>query len=988
MAKYFFVWVLVFFNLSVYSQSIKINELMSSNSNVIQDPDFNNYSDWIELYNTSDSTVNLKNFYISDNANKPTKFKIESDCYIEANSYLLIWADDQNTGIHTNFKLSGDGEFIGLYNKNKELIDGFDFPAISSNKSYGRETDGAANFITFDISTPGTSNSNPVLQQLPAPEFSLESGFYTGLQRITLTCTDSLASIFYTTDGNDPNIFGTKYSTPLTLSKTKVVKCISTRKNYIASPTATSTYFINENIDLPVVSLSTNIDNFWSDTSGIYVIGTNGVIGYCSEIPCNWNQDWERPITIELFEKNKTRAFCEDAGVKIFGNCSRLYSPKSLAFFFRPTYGNSKLNYQLFPDNQLFEYNNFILRNSGEDLINTMIKDGFIATIARQNTDIGCQAFRPTIVFFDGQYWGIHNLREKLNEHYIEEHYGIEEENLDLIENYTTANYGDLTNYNELISFVETNDLSLNNNYDYLESNIDIDEYIDYMIFEVYCGNSDWPYNNVKVWRAKDKSTKWRWLMYDMDYSFGARDNCAYNVNTLSIATGKVISGFINPDYSTVLFSNILKNEGFKNKFIQRFASRINNTFDSGYLINVIDSLQGLIANQMPRHKTVWSDLQVLLADWEGHIQIMRDFATYRPNYMRDFIKEEFNINGIYSLSINTNHSEMGTVLVQGVQSKDSVDQILFDNIPVTISAVPKRGYKFVKWRGASSSHSKTITLTLTDNDTLTAVFATIDGTETNIAINEINFNSSSSFDSGDWVELYNLGTDEVNLSGWRLTNLQNDEFSFPPNSIISGKSYLVICQDTSKFISVFNRTHKVIGNFLFELDNIEDKIVIYNNINDPMDEVHYNFNDGWDSPPEPGVTLSLINPAEDNSIADNWGFSTNNGTPGFINENFSFVDIEVKPTSFEVFQNYPNPFNPNTTIKFSIPLEGNVTLKIYNLLGQLVLENELGYKDSGMYAVNVNMSGFTSGIYIYCVSLKDLNNHTTIKTNKMVLLK
>ena len=131
-----------------------------------------------------------------------------------------------------------------------------------------------------------------------------------------------------------------------------------------------------------------------------------------------------------------------------------------------------------------------------------------------------------------------------------------------------------------------------------------------------------------------------------------------------------------------------------------------------------------------------------------------------------------------------------------------------------------------------------------------------------------------------------------------------------------------------------------------------------------------------------------MINPAEDNSIADNWGFSSNNGTPGFINENFSFVDIEVKPTSFEVFQNYPNPFNPNTTIRFSIPLEGNVTLKIYNLLGQLVLENELGYKDSGMYAVNVNMSGFTSGIYIYCVSLKDLNNHTTIKTNKMVLLK
>ena len=206
------------------------------------------------------------------------------------------------------------------------------------------------------------------------------------------------------------------------------------KDGYAPSITTTGTYFINEQIDLPVFSIATDPANFFSDTAGIYVAGTNGIPGNCSNQPRNWNQDWERPIHIEFYEKDKSLAFNVNAGVQIYGGCSRLYPMKSLGFNFRSEYGTDKLQYRLFDDMQVNEFNNIILRSSGQDWWRTMFRDAMVQTLLEQGMKLDIQNYRPTVLFINGDYWGIHNIREKLNEHYVYYHYGVNKDNIDLVE--------------------------------------------------------------------------------------------------------------------------------------------------------------------------------------------------------------------------------------------------------------------------------------------------------------------------------------------------------------------------------------------------------------------------------------------------------------------------------------------------------------------------------------------------------------------------
>ena len=380
-------------------------------------------------------------------------------------------------------------------------------------------------------------------------------------------------------------------------------------------------------------SIVTDPANFFSDTSGIYVAGTNGIIGYCSTTPKNWNQDWERPVHIDFFENDKSLAFEVNAGVQIYGGCSRLYPMKSLALYFRGEYGNDKLQYRLFDDIQVNEFNNFILRSSGQDWWRTMFRDAMAQTLIEQGMNLDYQDYRPSVLFINGEYWGIHNLREKLNEHYVYYHHGVNKDNIDLIEisKGIFANNGDLTAYNDMINFLSTNNMALPANYDYIKSITEIDEYIDYQVAEIYSANGDWPGSNVKLWRERTPSAKWRWMIYDLDFTFGGNAQGLYNTNTLAQATAVNGPSWPNPPWSTLMFRKLLENSEFKEEFIQRFAAHLNTTFEKDHIIAVIDSLSQIIASEIPRHKERWPQSISYGTSWQGNIQIMKDFAADRP---------------------------------------------------------------------------------------------------------------------------------------------------------------------------------------------------------------------------------------------------------------------------------------------------------------------------------------------------------------------
>ncbi|MFH0733790.1 MAG: CotH kinase family protein [bacterium] len=979
----------------LYSQVVKINEFMASNSTTIQDPDYNSYGDWIELYNSSTNEFNLKDCYITDDKTNNQKYKFTDDLIIPANGYILIWADDYNTGAHVNFKLSASGEYIGLYDPSLNIIDSLTFSVQQPNISCGRFPDAANDFYLFNPSSPLSTNlESSIFNRLPDPIFSLESGFYTGMPVLQLSCSVEGAKVYYTVDGNIPNVNSTVFQNDLHLASTLVVKAVAIKEGFIKSKVITNTYFINETSDLPIFSISTNPDNFFSDTSGIYVIGTNGITALCSTGPRNWNQDWERPITIEFFEQNKERVFNVETGVKIYGGCTRLYPQKSLAFYFRDEYGYGKLNYRLFPDLKITEYNNFTLRSSGQDWWRTMFRDAFVHTLIRQNTNVDAQAYRPTVMFLNGDYWGIHNLREKLNEHYIEEHFQVAEDNLDLIE-YSkgiTANNGDKVAYDNMIAYFTNNNLADEAKYNYINSIVDLDEFIDYQICQIYGANADWPGSNTKLWHARDNSVKWRFMIYDMDFTFGGNGNGQFDSNTLLLATDSISTTYPSPTWATLMLRKLLKNTNFRNEFIQRFAARINTTFEPSYVISVIDSIKAMIENEMPKHKLRWPQSASYTTGWDNNVEIMRDFSVKRPDFMRQFLMEYFNITGTYNLTFNINNAQWGNIFVQNINIKDNYVQTLFKNIPVKIKAVSMPGYRFVKWEGASNSTDKEITLSLANSNNISAIFEVDQLLNQNIVINEINYKSYNLFDTGDWVELYNPLETDVDLSGWFITDLSDNTFLIPDGTKINKKEYFVVCQDTVKFKGLYNNFNKFTGSFVFGLGSDEEKLTLSNNLNQTVDEVHYNINDNWQLVSVfAGKTLSLKNPQFDNSLPINWTLSNGYGTPGYLNDTYTKIESgnDIILTDFYLYQNYPNPFNPTTTIRYNLPASGNVKLEIFNTLGQRIISNQFGMQSPGIHEHQINMNNFSSGMYVYSITINDLiNNRINSKFNKMILIK
>ena len=632
----------------------------------------------------------------------------------------------QGQFLHTNFKIKSSGEYLSLSNSNGILLDHVDEKEIPTDISWGRQPDGSENWFMFEEATPGLSNTSPGLGNVSeSPLFSKIGGFYTTIFNLELSTESQTSSIYYSTDGSEPSLMSEKYSTPILIDRTMVIRAKTIDNGILPSKTITNTYFINENTSLAVISLSTTPENLWDDEIGIYVEGTNGIPGYCSSTPKNWNQDWERPATIEFFEPDKTPGFKIDCGIKIGGACTRLYDQKTLAVYTRSEYGDKEIEYQIFPDKSLEKYNNINIRNGGQDWYRALIRDGLMQNIVKNRMDIDWQGYRPIIMFINGEYWGIHGLREKHNEHYIAENHDIDPDAIDILKSNASVTQGSATHYENMINFIENNDLATKENYEYVKTQMEIDEYINYQIAEIYFANIDWPGGNIKFWRPQTPDGKWRWILFDLDLGFGAHGYGQYSSNTLANVTGSGISYYANPSWSTFLFRNLLKNDDFKNEFIQRYCMHIGTTFSIDRVTGLIDSLESLIIDEIPRHVTRWSkSTNYSSKNWWEHIDIMKNFAILRPRSARSHLQNKFNINSASTITI-INNFQKGSVEINGVELINPVTTVrLFDNIPTRFVASANEGYQFVGWSGISTSTEDSINLIFTENDTITSNFS------------------------------------------------------------------------------------------------------------------------------------------------------------------------------------------------------------------------------------------------------------------------
>jgi hypothetical protein len=793
---------------------------------------------------------------------------------------------------------------------------------------------------------------------LQPPLFSVKGGFYDSDISLTLTTIYPSGIIYYTVDGSEPNSNSIKYTSQILIKNTTVIRAICIISDNLCSKIETSTYFVNEESALPVISISTNPENLWDNDFGIYVFGDSAE----SEVPyfgANFWQDWEKPVHIEFYEPTGELGFGIDAGVKINGAWARANPEKSLAVYARNIYGYKKINYKIFQDLDIDKFNNIVLRNSGNDWNVTMFRDAMMQTLVK-NTGIDVLAYRPAVVYLNGEYWGIHNIREKINEHYIANHYDVNPDSVDILEFDGEIVHGDNKNYDALIQYILRHNLSNIENYNYVSSQIDIDEYISYMVAEIYFDNTDWPGNNIKFWRPQTSVGKWRWILYDTDFGFCMYNNNGFQDNALEAATTPNGSGWPNPPWSTLLLRQLLTNSEFKNKFINRFADFSNSVFIPDTVINTIRKIKKLIEPEMPKHFNKWQNRTI--SGWNNDIQILEDFAKKRNTFMYSHIIQKFNLKGLGSVSLNVIPANAGRILLNSLDlGKFPWKGNYFLGIPITITVIPNTGYKFKEWQGVAGTDSSSITFTLPSDVNITAVFEA-DSTNFNVVINEINYNSGIDFDTEDWIELYNRSEHQIDISNWIFKDWDNNHiFEIPAGTKLDKESYLVLCRDTSKFTQFYPQTKNRIGNFDFGLSGNGEKLRLFDKNLNIADSLTYDCNLPWPVEADgKGKTLSLENPYLDNSLPQSWRPSKSNGTPGLINDVFTYVEENNDETlnfNFKLNQNFPNPFNPETIIKYSVPQVGKherlfVQLKIYDILGGEVATLVNEEKPAGNYFV------------------------------------
>ncbi|MDR9416169.1 MAG: CotH kinase family protein [Gracilimonas sp.] len=826
--------------------------------------------------------------------------------------------------------------------------------------------------ICYSITLLITLWLSSVAIQAQTIQVSSDSGFFKDSVTVYVQTYPDTSQAYFTLDGSEPTVNSPVVMDSVTIYSTSAFRVATFSPDFSM---VTRTYFINEESELPVVAITTAPDNLFSAEKGIYVEGNNGTTGYCSSSPKNWNQDWERPVRLELFEKNREEGFSIDAGIKIGGGCTRLYDQKSLDIYFRGDYGAKKLNYNVFEDKPINEFDRLSLRSGGQDWYRAIIRNAAAQSMVRNRMNLGYQAFKPAAVFINGNYWGIHILREKQNEDFLESNYGYNEDEIDILKNNASVKEGSSSHYDEMITFIENNDLSVDEHYEWVAEQMDIDQYIDYQIAQIYWANGDWPGGNIIFWRPQEPDAKWKWLLYDVDMSMGSHSRGQFDTNMLEKLAKTTNTNYEHPAWSTFLFRSLLTNPKFKNKFIQRYSMHMHTTFQPDRMMTFIDSTAGLIESEIPRHMDRW-DKALRLGynmNWEKHLGVIEDFIRKRPNQARTNLYDFFDLIRLNSLETKVSPANAGKVYIENVRSDKLEYGLVYNSVPVNIRAEANPGYKFTGWSGSLTGSNGTKTqVTIIQNTTLTARFERSEISESGIVINEVNYNAADNFDTEDWVEFYNNSSESVDMSGWYFSDSDDSHvFTFPERTVLNSDTYLVLTADNERFETYFPNVNNKVGDMDFGLSGSGELIRLFDADDKLVDHLTYSDEFPWPIEADgEGSTLSLSNPGFDNTEGLNWAASTGNGTPGQENSDIlvsnKAEEIDILPESIAMEQNYPNPFNPETTISYSIAEQANVTLKVYDSLGRLVTTLVNGYKAPGQYQVSWNASGHSSGVYIY----------------------
>jgi hypothetical protein len=683
-----------------------INEVMASNvASTPEIADFTDFGDWIELYNAAATPVDLGGYHLSDNLEQPFKWRIPDGAAVPAGGHLLIWADgyDSKPGLtltrdfwpntsfvtrsyHANFKLSADGEQIGLFTPSGSLVDGVTFGAQQDDISLGRYPDGGDAWGFFGEATAGRANRPPQLSQnvcrAPAVAVSpAEPLFIAGPVTVTLSAGAGANAIRYTLDSSQPNSSSPLYTNAFSVSTTTVVRARAYAAGLHPGPVVTRTFLVNQRTpELPVVSLVIDPLLLFDPTYGIYT---------------NVLKERDVPGSIQFCTTPSNTAFQIGAGFRLFSLNTFLKPQKPFTVKLGNKYGDAELAYQLFPEKPIGLFDRFVLRNGNDDWAVTFLRDTLGQQMLKGVIKNATQGFRPCASYLNGAYYGLINIQEKMDEAYCAKNYGVDLADIDFFENDGTSsdellNYGTADGWNALLAYLAANSMTLPANYEYVKSQVDIEDLVDYVAGQVYTDDTAWAHNR-KWWRDRNPGGKWRWCFVDLDRAFG-------NVNDNRLPT---------MGSSMVVFRELLNNTAFRTYCAQRLTAHLNSSFSASRILPIIDFEAQRIRSEIIEHAKLYGSKGGIssVSVWDAEIEKIRSYARQRPAIALQQVAGYF--AGGQTAQVQVDADGTGRVLANYVPLLNGSTNTLLAGMPVTFTAVPAIGQTFAYWvvsNGVSSS--------------------------------------------------------------------------------------------------------------------------------------------------------------------------------------------------------------------------------------------------------------------------------------------
>ena len=710
------------------SDNIIINEIMSSNIDVYLDPN-KNYGSWVEIYNPSDKSVSLGGLYVSDDVNNLKKNKLIAQYgAVPSKGYAILNFDHhevwtENAYRQIDDKLDCDGGEI-IISDGTSIIARQSYPQAISRCSYSRKTDGGEEWSFTGNPTPGTSNNtsnNYASRQLIAPETDKAGQLFSGSLQISVKIPDG-ATLRYTTDGTTPTQNnGTVSATGIfNISETTCYRFRLFKEGYLPSPVTTRSYiYMSEEYPFPVISLVTDDKHLNDKELGMFSQGPYGRPGNGQTSKCNWNMDWDRPVSFEYITEDNECVVSQECNLSTCGGWSRAWTPHAFKLKAGKEYDlQNTFDGQFFSNKPFLRHKTLQIRNGGNDT-NCRIKDpGIQMIVAKSGINVDYQEWQPVHVLINGEHYAVLNMREPNNKDFASSNRGIDRDTMDQFEISPDSGYVQMRGTKESFSrLVELSySASESSVYEEVKQLLDIDEYINYMAIELYSGNWDWPQNNVKGYRDQANG-KFRFVLFDLDGALSTNTPFStffgkewYTFDTLhgyDYSQGRSVEGEHKYDQIefVTLFKNLLENDDFRRRFIDTFCIVGGSVFKPSHVSEIVSATRDYLStgNYVYPSNTANTLINGFSSNYNSNM------VSQLKNNSHTAIKSDISSVTQQSVKLSSNTKE-GKIFVNGIELPYSeFDGYLF--APATFKAVAPAGYKFVGWRGNTSTNRTETTL-------------------------------------------------------------------------------------------------------------------------------------------------------------------------------------------------------------------------------------------------------------------------------------